>query len=215
MDDFDLAVQPAIAANNLLKEVSGQLNYSYDEDHFTAGRAMKAWCQSTPQHWESPGNWNTKNETWSGQTSRQIKKENINLLIAKDQNLDKASMQDLQKQMQEAAKNMDMDAINKLKGQMVGMVQGDQESNSIPIIIRVEIVFDITEKDHVIKTYENKSYDACLGRFSEDESGTDIIELPIAMPMVMQMKGTYTRGKDGSDIITATINKTENSHRFL
>jgi len=25
------------------------------------------------------------------------------------------------------------------------------------------------------------------------------------------MKGTYTRGKDGSDIITATINKTENS----
>ena len=31
------------------------------------------------------------------------------------------------------------------------------------------------------------------------------------MPMVMQMKGTYTRGKDGSDIITATINKTENS----
>lgn len=31
------------------------------------------------------------------------------------------------------------------------------------------------------------------------------------MPMAMQMKGTYTRGKDGSDIITATINKTENS----
>lgn len=211
MDDFDLLLQPAIPANNLLNKVSGQMDYSYDEDHFTAGRAVKTWCQSAPQHWESPGSWNTKHETWSGRATRQIKKENINLLIAKDQNFDKAFMQDLQKQMQEAAKNMDMAAINKLKGQMVGMVQGDQESNSIPVIIHIEIVFDITEKDPVIKTYEKKSYDACLGRFSEDENVTDNIELPIAMPMVMEMKGTYTSGKDGSDIITATINKTENT----
>ena len=214
MDDFDLTKQPSIPGTNLLKEVSGQMDYSYDEDHLSTGRSEKSQCHSDVTGkwvWVSPGGWNTRHETWSGQASRQIRKENINLLIAKDQNLDKAAMQDLQKQMQEAAKNMDMDAINKLKGQMVGMVQGDQESNSIPVIIHFEIVFDITEKDQVIKTYENKSYDACLGRFSEDESGTDNIELPIAMPMAMQMKGTYTRGKDGSDIITATINKTENS----
>ncbi len=209
MDDFDLALNPAIGGTNLIVDASGEMYCLFNEDHFTAGRAVKTWCFS--QKWISPGSWNTRHETWSGQVDRQIKKENINLLITKDMELNKEAMQDLQKQMQEAAQNNDMAAIQKLKGQMVGMVQGNQDNNTIPIRIRIEIVFDITEKDLVKMTWEYKGDDVCLETDDKNESGTNTIELPIAFPMAIEMKGTYTRGKDGRDIITANINKTETS----
>ena len=209
MDDFDLALQPAIPATHLIVDASGEMYYLFNEDHFTADRAVKTWCFS--KKWISPGSWNTRHETWSGQADRQIKKENINLLITKDIELNKEAMQDLQKQMQEAAKNNDMAAIQELKGQMVGMVQGNQDNNTIPIRIRIEIVFDITEKDILKKTWEYKGDDVCLETDDRNESGTNTIELPIAQPVVAEMKGTYTRGKDGRDIITANINKTETS----
>jgi hypothetical protein len=209
MDDFDLALQPAIPATHLIVDASGEMYYLFNEDHFTADRAVKTWCFS--KKWISPGSWNTRHETWSGQADRQIKKENINLLITKDIELNKEAMQDLQKQMQEAAKNNDMAAIQELKGQMVGMVQGNQDNNTIPIRIRIEIVFDITEKDILKKTWEYKGDDVCLETDDKNESGTNTIELPMAFPMAIEMKGTYTRGKDGRDIITANINKTETS----
>lgn len=209
MDDFDLTKQPAIPGTHLIRDASGEMNGQHNKDHFTASRSDKTWCYS--QKWISPGSWNTRYETWSGQVDRQIKKENINLLITKDMELNKEAMQDLQKQMQEAAKNNDMAAIQELKGQMVGMVQGNQDNNTIPIRIRIEIVFDITEKDLVKMTWEYKGDDVCLETDDKNESGTNNIELPIALPMAIEMKGTYTRGKDGRDIITANINKTENS----
>lgn len=207
MDDFDLALNPAIPATHLIVDASGEMNSVYNEDHFTAVRAVKTWCFS--KKWISPGSWNTRHKTWSSQVDRQIKKENINLLITKDMELNKEAMQDLQKQMQEAAQNNDMAAIQKLKGQMVGMVQGNQDNNTIPIRIRIEIVFDLTEKDTITSTYERKVYDVCLGRYEVDESGTNTIELPMAEPVVAELKGTYIRGKDGRDIITANSNKTE------
>jgi len=88
-------------------------------------------------------------------------------------------MQNLQQQMQEAVQNGNMAAIQKLKGQMVGMVQGDQDNNVIPVRIRIEIVFDPTKKDLITTTYERKVYDVCLGRYEVDESGTNTTELSI------------------------------------
>ena len=209
MDDFDLTKQPAIPGTHLIRDASGEMNGQHNREHFTASRSDKTWCYI--QKWISPGSWNTRQETWSGQSDRQIKKENINLLITKDIELNKEAMQDLQKQMQEAAKNNDLAAIQELKGQMVGMVQGNQDNNTIPIRIRIEIVFDITEKDLVKMTWEYKGDDVCLETDDKNESGTNNIELPIALPMAAELKGTYIRGKDGRDTITATINMTETS----
>ena len=103
-----------------------------------------------------------------------------------------------------------MAAIQKLKGQMVSMIQGDQDNNVIPVRICIEIVFDLTKKDLITTTYERKGYDVCLGRY-EDESRTNTLERSIASPMGAQLKGTYIRGKDGRDTITATVNMTETS----
>ena len=211
MDDFDLALNPAIPATHLIVDASGEMNCVYNEDHFTAIRSVKTWCLSL-KRWESPGGWSTRHETWTGEAFRHIKKENINLLIVKDMEFNKAAMQDLQQQMQEAAQNKDMAAIQKLKGQMVGMIQGDQDSNTIPIRIRIEIAFDLTKKDPITTTYERKVYNVCLGRYENDESRTNTIELSIAHPMAAELKGTYIRGKDGRDTITATVDMTETSY---
>ncbi|RLD30151.1 MAG: hypothetical protein DRI73_10585, partial [Bacteroidetes bacterium] len=211
MDDFDLAVNPSIPGTRLIREASGEMQCMMNEDHFTATRLEKTECYNESagegefSHiWVSPGNWSTKHETLSGQASRTIKKGNINLLIVKDIELDKDAMKSLQKQMQEAAKNKDYAAIQNLSGQMTGMVQGDQNSNIIPIRIRIEIGFDITKKDLITKTFNYKSYNVCL-KENEDDNGSNNIELPIAIPMVVEMKGTYTRGEDGSDIINASV----------
>ena len=214
MDDFDLALNPSIPATHLIVDASGEMNCMYNKDHFTAGRAEKSKCFSKGEGrwvWVSPGSWRTEHETWTGEASRHIKKENINLLIVKDMELNKEAMQNLQQQMQEAAQNGDMAAIQKLKGQMVGIIQGDQDNNVIPVRIHIEIVFDLTKKDPVTSNYEYKRYNVCLERYEDDESRTNTIDLSIAQPMAVEMKGTYIRGKDGRDTITATINMTETS----
>jgi len=217
MDDFDLAINPSIPGTRLIREASGEMVCMISEDHFTATRLDKTECYNKSggagerSHiWVSPGNWSTKHETSSGQASRTIKKENINLIIVKDIELDKEAMKSLQKQMQEAAKNKDYTAIQNLSGQMTGMVKGDQNSNVIPIRIRIEIIFDITKKDIITKTFERKSYNVCLNK-NEDDSGSNTIELPIAIPMGIEMKGTYTQGKDGRAIINASVDMTENT----
>ena len=217
MNDFDLAVNPSIPGTRLISEASGEMHCMMNEDHFTATRAKKTECYNESggewefSHiWVSPGNWSTKHETSSGQASRTIKKENINLLIVKDIELNKDAMQNLQKQMMEAAQSGDMAAVQTLKGQMVGMVQGDQNNNVIPIRIRIEILLDITKKDLITKTFERKSYNVCLKK-NEEDSGSNTIEIPIAIPMGVEMKGTFTRGKDGSDIINASVDMTENT----
>lgn len=217
MNDFDLTINPSIPGTRLIREASGEMQCMMNENHFTATRAEKTECynesggEGERSHiWVSPGSWSTKHETSSGQASRTIKKENINLLIVKDIELDKDAMKSLQKQMQEAAKNKDYAAIQNLSGQMTGMVQGDQKSNVIPIRIRIEIVLDITKKDLITKTYDRKSYDVCKDS-TEADNGSNNIELPIAIPMGVEMKGTYTRGEDGSDIISASVDMTENT----
>jgi hypothetical protein len=220
MDDFDLAIDFS-AISNLIREASGEIQCMISEDHFTAGRSEKTQCHKEgggggySWEWVSPGNWNTNHETLTGQASRTIKKENIILLIVKDTVFNKEAMENLenlQQQMQEVAKNKDYAAIQELSDQMIGMIQGDQDNKVIPVRIRIEIVFDLTKKDPITSNYEYKCYNVCLGRYKEDESGSNTIEASIAEPMGVEMKGTYIRGKDGRDTITATINMTENSY---
>jgi len=217
MDDFDLAINPSIPGTRLIREASGEMQCMISEDHFTATRSEKTECYNENARegqrswiWVSPGNWSTRHETLTGQASRIIKKENINLLIVKDIELNKDAMQNLQQQMMEAAQSGDMAAVQTLKGQMVSMVQGEQNNNTIPIRIHIEIVFDITKKDIITKTFNRVSYNVCKDS-TEVNSGSNTIELPIAMPMIVKMKGTYTQGKDGSGTIKASADMTETS----
>ncbi len=210
MDDFNFDVSPSIPGTSLIRDASGKMHCIISEDHFTATRSIKTECHNKEEGsswaWVSPGNWNTKHETLTGKASRSIKKENIILIIVKDMELDKEGIKDLQQQMQEAAKNQDYATVQKLKDQMVGKVQGNQSNNEIPIRIQIQLIFDITKKDFVTKTFEHITYDACLNRIEEDEDGPNNIERTIAQPIGVEMRGTYIKGKDGNDIINASVN---------
>jgi hypothetical protein len=190
------------------------------QDHKYKGLAEKTWCQSAPQHWESPGNWNTLHETMSGRVNREIKAENLTFLIVKDTGINKSSqdkmhnqaeqaakMIELQMKMQEAGKNMDTKAIEEMKEQMLKMVQGDKNSNSFPVIIRVQLAFG-GKTDPVSTTYENIKYDACLAK-EDNDSRSNTLDYPLVTVTAAEFKGTYTKGENGQDRITARVDSTE------
>jgi len=130
------------------------------------------------------------------------------MLIMKDVGIDQSSMENLQKQLQEAAQKMDMKAIESLKGQMTNMVQGDKNSNTFPVKIQVQLAFSgIT--DLVSTTYAYESIDVCNSDNDKRESSSDAGEMNIVAPVTVIMEGTYTRGDNGRDIIDASVNLPE------
>jgi len=222
MDDFDLPTQ-STNGGSALKYASGDYILKLSEDHLSTGRAMKTWCQSAPQHWESPGNWNTRHETMTGQAFRDIKLENLTMLIVKDIGFSKSSqnqmqnqaqeaaqMMELQRQMQEAGKNMDLEAIEALKEQMVKSVQWDKSSNTFPVIIRVQLVLD-SKPDPLTTSYDYQNYNACLGTYADNESRSNTVDIPLVAPVSAEFKGTFTRGDNGQDNIKASVLLTETS----
>lgn len=208
MDDFDFSNNPSISGTHLLQNASGEMTITLSNDHFTANRADKTWCYN--KIWKSPGNWHTNYDTSLGQAFRKISKKNINLLIVKDMELNKGAIQNLQQQIQKATKDKDYVRVQKLSNEMTEMVQGNQNNDVIPIRIRVEISFGLAREDFLTNTFEYKKFEACLGSTKEND-GSNTIKISLALPMITEMKGTYTKGKDGADTITATINTSINS----
>ena len=220
-EDFDLPTQSTNAGGKL-RYISGNFMVKLIEDHISTGRAEKTWCQSAPQHWESPGNWNTKHETMSGQAFREIKMGNISLLIAKDIGYNKsteqkmqnkaeeaAQMMEIQRKLAEAGKNVDRKAIEEMKEQMVKMVQGDKNSNTFPVIIRIQLALG-GKPDPVTTTYDHQSYDVCLAK-EDNESRSNTLDYPLIAPVAVEFKGTFTRGDNGQDKITARVDSTDTS----
>lgn len=219
-DDFDIPTQSTNTGGKL-RYISGDYMIRLQQDHKYKGLAEKTWCQSAPQHWQSPGNWNTTHETMSGQANREIKAENLTLLIVKDIGYNKsteqkmhnqaeqaAKMIELQMKMQEAGKNMDTKAIEEMKEQMLKMVQGDKNSNSFPVIVRVQLAFG-GKTDPVSTTYEYQNYNACLDTLVDNESRSNTLDYPLVTVTGAEFKGTYTKGANGQDRITARVDSTE------
>ena len=194
MDDFDCSKSPSIPGTHLIRNASGEMTRTLNEDHFTTS-----------------GDCHTNHDTRTGLAFRKISKENINLLIVKDMEQNEGDIKGLQQQMQRAAQNKDYATVQKLKEQMVNMPQGDQNIDVIPIRIRVEISFGLSKDDFITRSYHHKRFDA-HSRNCKDNSGSNTNETSLALPIGAVMKGTYTKGKDGADTITATINTTVNSY---
>ncbi len=194
MDDFNFTKSPSIPGTHLIRNASGEMTRTLNEDHFT-----------------SSGDCNTNHDTSIGHAFRKISKGNINLLIVKDMELNEGDIKGLQQQMQRAAQNKDYATVQKLKVQMVNMGQGGQNINVIPISIRIEISFGLSKDDLITRSFYHKRFDA-HSRICKENSDTITSEISLALPIGAVMKGTYTKEKDGADTITATINTTVNSY---
>lgn len=196
----------------MLRYASGNLTLNLREDHWTKGYAEKTQCHnenSGKWEWKSPGNWSTRHTTKSAIGYRDIKTENLIMLIMKDVGVDQTSMENLQKQLQEAAQRMDMKAIESLKGEMMNMVQGDKNSNTFPVRIQVQLTFPGNITDLVSTTYASESNDVCNSDNTKRDSSSDAGEVNIVAPVTVMMEGSYTRGDDGNDIINASVNLSE------
>jgi len=222
MDDFDLPTQSTNVGGKL-RYISGDLMVRLLEDHHYKGSADKTECHNDNTgkwEWVSPGNWVTRHETMSGQASRDITAQNLSILIVKDIGYNKtkkqemhnqaeeaARMMEIQRQLAEAGKNVDRKAIEEMKDQMVKMVQGDKNSNTFPVIIKVLLGFG-GKSDPVSTTYDYVNYDVCLAK-EDNESRSNTLDYPLITAVAAEFKGTFTRGDNGQDKITARVDSTE------
>ena len=188
------------------------------EDHTTEGNAQKTQCHNDGTgkwEWVSPGSWGTTHRTMAGQAYCDIKDGGFTLLIVKEMLGDKEAMDNMQQEMaklqakmQEAAALAESAAIETYKAEMLKLVQGDQCSSSIPIKVAINI-FTGSIYYPVYTTCERKAFDVCSGDFDENESRSETIEMPLALPLGAEMKGLYTKDDKGNDRIEASINDSQ------
>lgn len=217
LSDFNLPAS-GTSAGAKIQYISGQLTVNMREEHTVEGSAQKTQCHNNGTgkwEWVAPGNWSTRHETMAGQAYADIGEGGITLLIAKEMLGDKKAADNMQQQMaemqakmQQAMQSMDKQAMEKIKVEMRNMMQGDQEDASIPI--KAVINISMGAGDYPVYTSsESKTYNVCTGEYEKNESGSETIEMPLLLPIGAEMKGEYTRGRNGNDHIVATINETK------
>jgi hypothetical protein len=217
LSDFNL---PATGTSTgaRLQYISGQVTVNMREDHTINGSSAKSQCHNDGTgrwEWVSPGNWNTWNETKTGQAYADIEDEGITLMITKEMPGDRQAKDNMQQQvaemqakLQQAMQSMDKQATEKIKAEMRNMMQGDQNDATIPIKAVINISFGARNYP-VYTSRERKSFNVCTGEYEENESRSETIEVPLILPFSAEMKGEYTRGRDGNDRIEATIEETK------
>jgi len=220
LSDFNLPATGS-SARAKLQYISGQVTVIMNEDHTIDGSSAKTQCHNDGTgrwEWVAPGNWNTRHETMAGQAYADIEDGGITLLITKEMLGDKEAMDnmqqqmaDMQKKLQAAYNSKDKQAMENMKGEMRNMVQGDQNDATIPVIAVIDISFGVNNYP-VYTSHERKAFNVCTGEFSENESRSETIELPIMLPIGAKMKGEYTRGRNGNDRIELSINETKPFH---
>ena len=213
-DDFDIAWIPAAGASPQMIEVSGTIHCTVSQDRQVRGEAPSTECVSKGERKRvSPGNWMTDHDTTTGQASKPVKNEHVKILFAKETGADKAQMQDLASQMKDLAQQMKEAAgsgnvarVQELQGQLIGMMQGGG-GDSIPLRIRVMV--NVPSRNEVLVTSERKQYDVCLARLTTDDSKSDTKEIQLILPMMVELKGTYIKGKNGNDRVEARMEDTD------
>ncbi len=220
LSDFNLPAT-GTSAGAKLQYISGQVTVIMNEKHTIEGSSAKTQCHNDGTgrwEWVAPGNWNTWNETKTGQAYADIEDGGITLLIAKEMLADKKAADNAQQQMAEmqaklldAYNSMDKQAMEKIKGEMRNMVQGDQNDAIIPVTAALNISFGV--KNYPVYTsYDRKVYNVCTGEFEENESNSETVEMPLMLPIGAKMKGEYTRGRNGNDRIELSIKETMPYH---
>lgn len=240
LTDFDLPREGSSAGANL-KNLSGKVTVNLQENHTSESTKEKTQCHNDATgrwEWVSPGNWGFRHETMAGQATLNIKDGGLTLLIAKEMLSDKDAAKDMQQKiadiqqkMMEAGKmndlkdadkikemygkgqmNVDKQALENLKGEMRNTLQGDQNSSNIPVRVSLTILTPGNRNYPVSTTHERKALNVCTFHDNVNESRSEIIQMPLMLPVSTEMKGYYMRGKDGNDRIEATIEDSKPFH---
>jgi hypothetical protein len=68
---------------------------------------------------------------------------------------------------------------------------------------------NVPSRDEVVMTSEQKVYDVCLDKLTTDDSKSDTKEIQLILPVMVELKGEYIKGKGGSDPVQARIQDTD------
>lgn len=213
-DDFDLARVPAVGAFPQPIEASGTITATFTHERTFSGQAKSTECVSKGEHkMVSPGNWMREYQTTTGEANHPVRNEHIRILFARESAADKAGVEDIRNRMKElaqqakeAAEAMDMDRVKELQGEIAKLQQGGGGDS---IRLRIRVFLNYPSRDAVMVNTERKDYNVCLGRLTKDDSQDDSKEIQLILPMVVELKGTYTKGKDGSDRVVAHMEDTD------
>jgi len=207
-DDFDLARIPAAGAVPEPIEVSGSITCSYLQDRLLTGEAKSTDCIIKAEHKKiSPGNWSRDHHITTGEASHPVNVRNVRILFSRDSAADEGQVENMRSRMKElaqqaktAAESQNMARVQEIQGEMARLKQGGG-GDSIPLRIRVMV--NVPARDDVMLHAERKIFDACLGRMTKDDSKSDSRQIQLVLPIMVELKGPYIKGKDGSDRIEA------------
>ena len=213
-DDFDILRVPAVGAFPQPIEASGTITATLTHERTFSGQAKSTECVSKGEHkMVSPGNWMREHMTSMGEANHPVKNEHIRILFARDSATDKAGMEDMRNRMKElaqqakeAAEAMDMDRVKEIQGEILKMQQGGG-GDSVPL--RIQVFLNYPSRDAVMVNTERRDYNVCLGRLTKDDSKGDSKEIQLILPMVVELKGAYIKGKDRSDRVVARMEDTD------
>ncbi|MEN8178756.1 MAG: hypothetical protein ABFS39_09060 [Pseudomonadota bacterium] len=104
----------------------------------------------------------------------------------------------------------DPEAIEKMSRELETLMGGDERS--FPVRIRIQLDGDWLGPVKLTEYAERTTSDS---ERIVDRNGSYIEDLPLALPMIVEMKGTYIRGERENDTIQGQMNKTKRLTRIL
>ena len=137
-----------------------------------------------------------------GSDSSKISDDNLVLQITGSKVMGSArSMQEVVQQFQQGKISPE-----EFQKQMEGLTQPSQkDSFEVDVLVQV----NVTGSGRVLLTDYRKVYDQGESEVEKDDTSTET--MPIALPLAVRMKGTYSKGKNGRASVRASFRETKTS----
>jgi len=146
-------------------------------------------------------------EKSAGSKSFVLSEKNLVLSIAREKLANPANMENMVKKMTEGG--FDPAKIEQMGKQLEAMMGDGKDEDRYPIKIQLQINGDWAGQITTHSFYRETS----RAHGTKTSSKSYATKLPMAVPMAVELSGTYTKGKDGETQINATFQKEEQSPR--
>jgi hypothetical protein len=150
------------------------------------------------------GDWHTEKRTMTASKHCQLTEEHLSISMGKDVTGMESAIEQVQKEILAAAKAGDVERIKELKIKMEDAVHGGKKDVN-KLTIQVQIAINCVA--NASKTYNFQQYDAAKGEMVRNISDNSNEDVRIGTPIVLNMDGNFTKGKDDRQTITGTYSK--------
>lgn len=174
------------------------LAMQYSDDFGANGLASAVFAEDSRMKWERtrgacPGSFSYRTATSEGTASCMLSQDNLVVTLARNM----SAVNNIAQQMQNINPN---DLANMQKQLEAMMKQTDETDTELDVVVQVSAMC-LGKVTNVVTTGENNT---CQGE-KEPETKIGSGEVPLIHTFQFHLKGAYTKGKRGDDIIFATF----------